>query len=272
MNLKYYKPVTPSQRQRVSVDFRTNEIWSGEPLKRLTSILNKTGGRNNHGRTTSFHKSGGHKKSYRSIDFKRNKYDISATVLRKEYDPNRSCYISLVVYEDGDLSYIISPENLKVGDRILSSKDNQIAIKTGNAMPIIKIPVGTSVHNIELKVGYGGQMARSAGVYGKLIKKDKSHSLIRLSSGRQIEIPNLCFCTIGIVSNSERFNTNKGKAGRSRWLGIKPTVRGVVMNPIDHPHGGGEGKTSGGRCSVTPWGIPTKGYRTKRKHKNNRSS
>jgi large subunit ribosomal protein L2 len=272
MKLKYYKPVTPSLRERVSINYKENKIWPGSPLKSLTAISNKTGGRNNIGRTTSFNKSGGHKQTYRLIDFKRNKYDVPATILRLEYDPNRSSYIALIAYEDGHLSYILAPENLKADDIIISSKENQIPIRAGNAMPFNNIPVGTTVHNIELKLGYGGQVSRSAGTYGKLIKKDTSHSLVRLSSGKQLNIPNYCFCTIGIVSNSDRSNINKGKAGRSRWLGIKPSVRGVVMNPVDHPHGGGEGKTSGGRCSVTPWGIPTKGYKTRRKNRKNRTS
>ena len=270
MNLKNYKAITPSQRERVSIDFKKENIWRGSPLKRLTKINTNKGGRNTDGQISSFHRGGGHKKSYRLIDFKRNLYDLKAEVIRIEYDPNRSAYIALLAYENGNLSYVIAPENLLQGQIIVSSMDTILPIHLGNAMPLKNIPVGTTIHNIELSPGKGGQVARSAGTYGKLIKKDNKVSLIRLSSGKQLILSNLCFCTIGIVSKSNQRNINLGKAGRSRWLNRKPIVRGVVMNPIDHPHGGGEGKTSGGRCSVTPWGIPTKSYKTIRKKQKKR--
>jgi large subunit ribosomal protein L2 len=265
MSLKYYKATTPSHRERVSINYKKDGIWRGEPLKILTAAKVSTGGRNNKGRTTSFHKGLGHKKSYRIVDFKRKVFDVGATVLRIEYDPNRSAYIALISYDTGDLSYILGSEGLKVGDIIYSSFTQMLPVKSGNVMPLKNIPLGTTIHNIEIKPGYGGQLARSAGSSGKLVKKDSLYCLVRLSSGRQISVLGSCLGTIGITSKIDSFNQNFGKAGRSRWLGIKPTVRGVVMNPIDHPHGGGEGKTSGGRCSVTPWGLPTKGYRTNRK-------
>ena len=259
MALKSYKPNTPGQRQLVLVD--RSGLWSGKPVKALTEGLTKSGGRNNHGRTTAYNRGGGHKRAYRFVDFKRVKHDMPAEVERLEYDPNRTAFIALVRYEDGELSYILAPQRLKVGDRVLSGP--QVDVKPGNAMPLAAMPVGTIVHNVEMKPGKGGQMARSAGTYAQLVGRDQGYALLKLKSGETRLVRGECMATVGAVSNPDHMNISIGKAGRNRWLGRRPTVRGVVMNPVDHPHGGGEGKTSGGRHPVTPWGKPTKGKRTR---------
>tara|TARA_A100000164_G_scaffold81484_1_gene69109 strand:+ start:733 stop:1557 length:825 start_codon:yes stop_codon:yes gene_type:complete len=259
MALKQYKPTSPGQRQLVTVS--RSELFKGKPNKSLSKGLTKTGGRNNTGRVTAFHRGGGHKRKYRFIDFKRKKINIFANVKTIEYDPNRSSFIALIEYEDGEKNYIIAPQKLKVGDKVISGSNSDII--TGNALPLSSIPVGTLVHNVELKPGKGGQLARAAGSYVQLIGRDHSKSIIRLTSGEVRLVLSTCFATIGSVSNPDNQNTSESKAGRNRWLGKRPHVRGVAMNPIDHPHGGGEGKTSGGRHPVTPWGKPTKGKRTR---------
>lgn len=263
MALKLYNPTTPSQRTLVTVD--RSELWKGRPEKSLTKGKKRGSGRNNHGHITTRHKGGGHKKLYRLIDFKRNKYNVDAVVERIEYDPNRTAFIALIKYKDGELAYIIAPQRLKAGDKVVSGE--KVDIKPGNALPLKNIPVGTIVHNIEMKTGKGGQLARAAGSYAQLIGKDSGYALIRLRSGEVRLIGAECMASIGAVSNSDHQNIVVAKAGRSRWKGIRPTVRGVVMNPVDHPHGGGEGKTSGGRHPVTPWGKPTKGKRTRKNKK-----
>ncbi len=259
MALKHYKPVTPSQRQLVLVDRR--DLWKGKPVKALTEGLTKSGGRNNTGRITVWSRGGGHKRRYRIIDFKRRKFDVPARVERLEYDPNRTAFIALVRYEDGELSYILAPQRLKVGDTVISGE--RVDIVPGNAAPMQNIPVGTIIHNIEMKPGKGGQIARAAGAYAQLIGKDAGYALLRLQSGEQRMVRAECMATIGAVSNPDNQNINLGKAGRKRWKGRRPVVRGVAMNPVDHPHGGGEGRSSGGRHPVTPWGKPTKGKRTR---------
>jgi large subunit ribosomal protein L2 len=259
MALKKFNPITPSQRQLVLVD--KSDLYKGKPVKSLTKGKSKTGGRNNLGRTTSWHKGGGHKQTYRFIDFKRNKFDISATVERVEYDPNRTAYIALIKYDDNTYSYILAPQRLAVGEKIISGQ--QVDIKPGNALPLKNIPVGTIIHNVEMRVGKGGQLARSAGGYVQLVGKDSGYALIRLRSGEVRLVRAECMATIGAVSNPDHQNVNYGKAGRMRWLGRRPVVRGVAMNPVDHPHGGGEGKTSGGRHPVSPWGQSAKGKRTR---------
>jgi len=266
MALKSFKPVTPSMRQLVIVD--RSELWKGKPEKALTEGLRKTGGRNNHGHVTSWQRGGGHKRRYRIVDFKRRKYDQPATVERLEYDPNRTAFIALIRYEDGELSYILAPQRLKAGDTVVSG--NKVDVKPGNAMPLKNIPVGTIVHNVELKIGKGGQLARSAGTYVQLVGRDQGMALLRLSSGEVRMVQSDCMATIGAVSNPDEQNIVIGKAGRSRWLGKRPHVRGVAMNPIDHPHGGGEGRTSGGRHPVTPWGISTKGKKTRKNKRTTR--
>jgi large subunit ribosomal protein L2 len=259
MALKNYKPTTPGQRGLIQVD--RSALYSGKPVKKLTEGLTKNGGRNNTGRITARRRGGGHKRSYRMIDFKRTKFDMVATVERLEYDPNRSAFIALIKYEDGELSYILAPQRLGVGDQVVSGQ--QTDVKPGNAMPLSSIPIGTIVHNIELKPGKGGQIARSAGTFAQLVGRDGAYAIIRLTSGEQRLVLGACLATIGAVSNPDQANIKLAKAGRSRWLGKRPSVRGVAMNPVDHPHGGGEGKTSGGRHPVTPWGKPTKGRRTR---------
>ncbi|MBI5164494.1 MAG: 50S ribosomal protein L2 [Magnetospirillum sp.] len=266
MALKTYNPTTPSQRQLVTVD--RSELWKGKPEKALTEGLRSQGGRNNLGRITVRFRGGGHKRRYRLIDFKRDKFDMPATVERLEYDPNRTAFIALVRYEDGEKRYIIAPQRLNVGDVVLASE--RADIKPGNAMPLKNIPVGTVVHNVELKVGKGGQIARSAGTYVQLVGKDQGYAQIRLSSGEVRVVRSECLATVGAVSNPDQQNVSLGKAGRMRWLGFRPHVRGVAMNPIDHPHGGGEGRTSGGRHPVTPWGKPTKGKKTRSNKKTDR--
>ena len=260
MALKTYKPTTPSRRNLVTVD--RSQLHKGGPVKTLTEGLTKSGGRNNTGRITARRIGGGHKRRYRIIDFKRRKFDMPATVQRLEYDPNRTAFIALIEYEDGELSYILAPQRLGVGDKVLSG--DRCDIKPGNAMPMRNMPVGTIVHNVELKLGKGGQIARSAGTYAQLIGKDSGYAQLRLSSGEQRMVRGECMATVGAVSNSDQSNIKLGKAGRKRWQGKRPSVRGVAMNPVDHPHGGGEGRTSGGRHPVTPWGKPTKGARTRR--------
>jgi len=260
MALKHFNPTTPSCRGLIQVD--RSELWKGKPYKKLTCGISKTGGRNNTGRITSWHIGGGHKKLYRFIDFRRNKVDVFATVERIEYDPNRTAFIALVKYDDGDFTYIVAPQKILVGDRIISS--DTADIKIGNALPLKFIPVGTMIHNVEMKKGKGAQIARSAGAFVQLAGKDSGYAQIKLRSGEMRLVPLDCRATIGVVSNQDHQNVSHGKAGRSRWLGRRPVVRGVAMNPIDHPHGGGEGKTSGGRHPVTPWGKPTKGKKTRK--------
>ncbi len=259
MALKQYKPTSPGQRQLVTV--MRHELHSGKPEKKLTKGLVKTGGRNNTGRVTSWHRGGGHKRKYRIIDFKRTNFDKEAKVERIEYDPNRSSFIALITYEDGSKSYIIAPQKIKVGDKVISGQ--KVDIKPGNAMPLSSMPLGTLIHNVELKPGKGGQLARSAGTYVQLVGRDQGYSILRLASSEVRLVLSTCMATVGSVSNPDNQNTKDSKAGRRRWQGKRPHVRGVAMNPIDHPHGGGEGKTSGGRHPVTPWGKPTKGKRTR---------
>ena len=259
MALKKYNPTTPSQRGLIRVD--KSELWKGRPHKPLTEGLTKTGGRNNLGRMTARHRGGGHKRLYRIIDFKRNKLDSVATIERIEYDPNRSAYIALIKYDDGVFSYILAPAKMKVGDQVVSSVSADI--KTGNCLPLKNIPVGTLVHNVEMKPGKGGQIARSAGTSVSIVGKDSGYAQIKLSSSEVRLVLLDCMATIGILSNADKKNSIIGKAGRNRWLGKRPHVRGVAMNPVDHPHGGGEGKTSGGRHPVTPWGKSTKGKKTR---------
>jgi large subunit ribosomal protein L2 len=260
MALKSYKPTTPGQRQLVTVD--RSELWKGKPEASLTEGLRKKGGRNNLGRITVRFRGGGHKRRYRLIDFKRTKFDVAATVLRLEYDPNRTAFIALIEYADGEKSYILAPQRLAVGDTVVAGE--KVDIKPGNALPLKNIPVGTVVHNVELKQGKGGQIARSAGTYVQLVGKDQGYAQLRLSSGELRIVRGECMATIGAVSNPDQQNVSLGKAGRTRWLGFRPHVRGVAMNPIDHPHGGGEGRTKGGRNPVTPWGKPTKGAKTRK--------
>jgi len=259
MALKNYNPVTPSLRGTILVN--RAELWKGKPVKTLTEGKIGTGGRNNHGRITTRFRGGGHKQAYRYVDFKRRKYDVAATVERLEYDPNRTAFIALIKYQDGELSYILAPQRLRVGDSVVSGA--RVDIKPGNAMPLSSIPVGTIVHNIEMKAGAGGKMARAGGSYAQLVGKDAGYAQIKLMSGELRMVRAECMATIGAVSNPDNMNQSIGKAGRSRWLGRRPHNRGVVMNPVDHPHGGGEGRSSGGRHPVTPWGVPTKGYKTR---------
>ena len=259
MALKTFKPTTASQRELVLVD--RSGLWKGKPIKALIEGLSQKGGRNNHGRITQRRRGGGHKRRYRIIDFKRQKYDMPATVERLEYDPNRSAFIALIRYEDDELAYILAPQRVQVGATVISGE--RVDIVPGNAMPMQNIPVGTVIHNIEMKPRKGGQIARSAGAYAQLIGKDAGYALLRLVSGEQRMVRAECMATVGAVSNPDHQNINIGKAGRNRWLGKRPSVRGVAMNPVDHPHGGGEGRTSGGRHPVTPWGKPTKGKRTR---------
>jgi large subunit ribosomal protein L2 len=259
MALKNYNPITPGMRQLVLVD--RSDLYKGKPVKTLTEGLSKKGGRNNAGRITARRRGGGHKRRYRVIDFKRRKFDIEATVERIEYDPNRTAYIALIKYSDGEITYILAPQRLRAGDTVVSGE--RVDVKPGNAMPLNSIPVGTIVHNVEMKPGKGGQIARSAGTYVQLVGRDQGYAQLKLSSGELRLVRGECMATIGAVSNPDQSNISLGKAGRKRWLGKRPSVRGVAMNPVDHPHGGGEGRTSGGRHPVTPWGKPTKGKRTR---------
>jgi large subunit ribosomal protein L2 len=263
------KTCTPTSAGRRFQTFDTyDEITAKKPLKSLLEPLPKTGGRNNFGRITSRSRGGGHKRQYRLIDFKREKTGIPARVAEIEYDPNRSTRIALLFYADGEKRYILAPQNLKLGDTVISSPNADI--KPGNALPIANIPLGTTIHNIELKPGCGGQMARSAGTYGQLMAKEDKYGQIKLPSGEVRKVLLTCKATIGQCGHLLHERISLGKAGRSRWLGKRPEVRGVAMNPVDHPHGGGEGKSSGGRHPVTPWGVPTKGYKTRKKKASDR--
>ena len=258
-SIKTYNPTTPSNRFRTTLD--TKELSTDRPLKRLTRAKLRISGRNNKGHLTIRHRGGGHKRLYRIIDFRRDKREIIAKVASLEYDPNRSAHIALLAYADGEKRYILAPEGLAVGSTVVASDSADILI--GNALPLKNIPLGTMIHNIELKQGKGGQMARSAGTAAQLLAKEAGYAQIKMPSGETRMVHLDCYATIGQVGNLNYENVSIGKAGRTRWLGIRPTVRGVVMNPIDHPHGGGEGKTSGGRHPVSPWGQPTKGYKTR---------
>ncbi len=260
MALKTYKPTSAGVRHLVTVD--RSELHKGKPVKALTEGMTKSGGRNNYGRLTSFRKGGGHKRRYRLVDFKRAKYDVTATVERLEYDPNRTAFIALIKYQDGELAYILAPQRLKAGDMVVSGE--RVDVKPGNAMPLKNIPVGTIVHNVELKAGKGGQMARAAGAFVQLVGRDQGNALLRLSSGEVRVVKTECMATIGAVSNPDNQNTVIGKAGRARWMGRRPVVRGIAMNPVDHPHGG---RTNGGVHWVTPWGKPTKGKKTRHNKK-----
>jgi large subunit ribosomal protein L2 len=260
MALKTFKPVTPGLRQLVIVD--RSELYKGKPVKALTEGKSSKGGRNNTGRITVRFRGGGHKRTYRLVDFKRRGHaGEAAKVERIEYDPNRTAFIALITYGSGEQSYILAPQRLAVGDTVVAG--DQVDIKPGNAMPIGNIPVGTLVHNVEMKIGKGGALARSAGGYAQIVGRDQGYVIIRLNSGEQRLVHGQCYATVGAVSNPDHMNINIGKAGRQRWLGRRPHNRGVTMNPIDHPHGGGEGRTSGGRHPVTPWGKPTKGKKTR---------
>ena len=259
MALRNYKPTTPGQRGLVLID--RSGLWKGRPEKTLVEGLTKKGGRNNTGRITARRIGGGAKRLYRIVDFKRTKADIPATVERIEYDPNRTAFIALIRYEDGEVAYILAPQRLAVGDKVVSGA--KVDVKPGNAMPFTGMPIGTIVHNVELKAGKGGQIARAAGTYAQFVGRDGGYAQLRLSSGELRIVRQECMATIGAVSNPDNSNQNFGKAGRTRHQGKRPAVRGVAMNPIDHPHGGGEGRTSGGRHPVTPWGKPTKGRKTR---------
>ena len=266
MALQSYNPTSPGRRTLVSVS--REGLWKGRPEKTLTEGLSSKGGRNNNGRITTRRRGGGHKKRYRKVDFKRSRWDISATVERLEYDPNRSAFIALIKYEDGELAYIIAPQRLMPGDKVIAGE--KVDVKPGNAMPMTNIPVGTIIHNVEMKVGAGGQIARSAGTSVQLVAKDQGYAQLRMASGEIRIVRAECMATIGAVSNQDKANIKLGKAGRKRWLGKRPSVRGVAMNPVDHPHGGGEGRTSGGRHPVTPWGVSTKGKRTRNNKRTNK--
>ena len=259
MALKLYNPTTPGQRQLVNID--RSDLHKGGPVKALTEGLNRKGGRNNYGRVTAWQRGGGHKRRYRLVDFKRTKFDVAGTIERLEYDPNRSAFIALVNYADGEQAYILAPQRLAVGDQVIAGE--KVDIKPGNAMPLRSIPVGTIIHNVEMKAGKGGQLARSAGTYVQLVGRDGSYAQLKLASGEVRVVRSDCIATIGAVSNPDHMNRSMGKAGRNRWLGIRPHVRGVAMNPVDHPMGGGEGKTSGGRHPVSPWGQKAKGLKTR---------
>ena len=259
MALKQYKPTTPGQRQLVLVD--RSQLHKGAPVKALTEGQTRNGGRNNTGRVTVRWQGGGHKQRYRIIDFKRRKFDMPARVERLEYDPNRSSFIALLKYKDGELAYILAPQRLAVGDTVISGE--KVDVKPGNAMRLSAMPVGTIVHNVEMKPEKGGQIARSAGTYAQYLGRDQGYAMLRLNSGEVRRVRLECMATVGAVSNPDHMNEVIGKAGRNVWKGKRPNVRGTAMNPIDHPHGGGEGRTKGGRHPVTPWGKPTKGARTR---------
>lgn len=264
MALKTYNPTSPGRRQLVTVD--RSDLYKGRPEKSLTEGLSKKGGRNNNGRITARRIGGGAKRLYRKVDFKRNKWDVPATVERLEYDPNRTAFIALIRYEDGEISYIIAPQRLAVGDQVVTSVTADI--KPGNVLPLKNIPVGTIIHNIEMKPQKGAQMVRSAGCYAQLVGRESGYVQVKLTSGELRRIPDQCLATVGAVSNPDNMNRVIGKAGNKRHMGKRPSVRGVVMNPFDHPHGGGEGKSSGGRHPVTPWGKKTRGPKTR----NNKST
>jgi large subunit ribosomal protein L2 len=265
MALKTFKPTTPSQRQLVIVD--RSSLYSGKPVKALVEGQISTGGRNNLGRITSRFRGGGHKQAYRKIDFKRTKTE-PAKVERIEYDPNRTGFIALIKYSDGEQAYILAPQRLSVGDTIVAGEE--VDIKPGNAMPLGGMPVGTIVHNVELKIGKGGQIARSAGTYAQIVGRDQDYVILRMSSSEQRLVHGRCMATVGAVSNPDNMNISIGKAGRKRWMGRMPHNRGVSMNPVDHPLGGGEGRSSGGRHPVTPWGFPTKGKKTRKNKSTNK--
>lgn len=260
MALKTFNPTSEGRRALIQVD--RSALWKGKPEKKLTEGLRKTGGRNNLGRATTRNIGGGHKQRYRLIDWKRDKRDIPGTVERLEYDPNRTAHIALVAYEDGEKRYIIAPQRVKVGDQILAGE--RVDVKPGNAMPLRSMPVGTIIHNIEMKPGKGAQMIRSAGTFAQLVGRDQGMAQIKLTSGELRVVSADCYATVGAVSNPDHMNQNDGKAGRSRWKGRRPHVRGVAMNPVDHPHGGGEGRTSGGRHPVSPKGKGAKGNKTRK--------
>ncbi len=266
MALKTYKPTTPSQRQLVIVD--RAGLYKGKPVKTLTEGKHSTGGRNNNGRITSRFRGGGHKQAYRVVDFKRRRADAPAKVERLEYDPNRTAFLALLRYDDGEQAYILAPQRIAVGDVVVAGE--HVDVKPGNAMPAANMPVGTIVHNIEIKIGKGGQIARSAGTYAQIVGRDGEYVILRLNSGEQRLVHGRCMATVGAVSNPDHMNISIGKAGRTRWLGRRPHNRGVTMNPVDHPHGGGEGRTSGGRHPVTPWGFPTKGKKTRKNKSTNK--
>lgn len=266
MALKTYKPVTPGTRQLVLVD--REGLWKGKPVKSLTKGKISTGARNNAGRITVRFRGGGHKRALRMVDFKRTRRDAPATVERIEYDPNRTAFIALIKYPDGELSYILAPQRLAAGDTVVAGED--VDVKPGNAMPLGNMPVGTIVHNVEMKIGKGGQLARSAGTYAQIVGRDGDYCILRLKSGEQRLVHGRCFATVGAVSNPDHMNISIGKAGRNRWKGRMPHNRGVAMNPVDHPHGGGEGRTSGGRHPVSPWGFPTKGKKTRKNKRTER--
>ncbi len=257
MALKTYRPTSPGLRQLVLVD--KSHLWKGAPVKMLVEGKSKTGGRNNHGRTTMRHIGGGHKQAYRLVDFRRRKFDLEATVERLEYDPNRTAFLALLKYEDGQFAYILAPQRLAVGDRVVSGE--KVDVKPGNAMPLASMPIGTIVHNVELKQGRGGQIARSAGAYVQLVGRDGGWAILKLKSGETRRVRQECMATVGAVSNPDHGNISIGKAGRTRWQGVRPTVRSIAMNPVDHPNGG---RTKGGKHWATPWGKPTKGYKTRK--------
>lgn len=263
MALKVFKPRTNGARGRVAVV--NEDLHKGEPEKSLTKGLTQSGGRNNNGRVTSAHRGGGHKRLYRMVDFKRDNFGIEGKVARVEYDPNRTAHIALVMFSNGEKRYILAPQGLRPGDAVMSGPDAEI--RPGNALPLSSIRVGTMLHNIEIRPGKGGQMARSAGVGIQLMGKEGDKAVLKLPSGEFRRVEVRCMASIGVMGNADHSNRKVGKAGRSRWLGIRPNVRGVAMNPVDHPHGGGEGRTSGGRHPVTPWGVPTKGHKTRAKNK-----
>lgn len=259
MALKQYNPTSPGRRQLILVD--RSELHKGKPEKSLVEGLTKSGGRGAQGRIAVRFRGGGAKRLYRIVDFKRRKFDVLGTVERLEYDPNRTAFIALINYADGEKAYILAPQRLKVGDNIIASE--KVDVKPGNAAPLRSLPIGTIIHNVEMKPAKGGQLARSAGAYAQLVGRDAGYAQIRLGSGELRMVLDTCMATVGAVSNPDHMNINLGKAGRSRHMGFRPHVRGVAMNPVDHPHGGGEGKTSGGRNPVTPWGVPTKGRKTR---------
>jgi large subunit ribosomal protein L2 len=259
MALKHYRPMTNAQRELVLID--RDGLHKGGPVKALTEGMTQKGGRNNTGRITVRYRGGGHKQRYRIVDFKRAKHDVPATVERLEFDPGRTAFIALIKYKDGDLAYIVAPQRLAVGDTVISG--DKVDIKPGNAMKLASMPIGTIVHNIELKPGKGAQLARSAGAYAQYVGRDAGYAIIRLNSGEMRKVRLECFATVGAVSNPDHMNEVLAKAGRNVWKGKRPHVRGTAMNPVDHPHGGGEGKTKGGRNPVTPWGKPTKGAKTR---------
>ncbi len=259
MALKHFNPTSPSRRQLVLVD--KSELHKGKPEKSLVTGLTKSGGRGGGGRIAVRFRGGGAKRLYRLVDFKRRKWGVVGVIERLEYDPNRSAFIALIKYADGELAYILAPQRVKIGDEIIA--DEKVDVKPGNASPLRSMPVGTIIHNVELKPEKGGQMARSAGAYAQLVGRDAGYAQIRLGSGELRMVMDSCMATVGAVSNPDHMNENLGKAGRVRHMGRRPHVRGVAMNPVDHPHGGGEGRTSGGRHPVTPWGKPTKGAKTR---------